>query len=160
MNKIVNYKDLTTLIKKIKLQNLPLVLVGGCFDILHLGHVSFLKEAKKHGALLVALESDDNLKKYKGLSRPIHNQSQRAEVLAELSSVDYIILLPEFKTDGDYEKLTKQIKPETIAVTAGDPLLKNKQQQAKSVSGKIVLIPKIQTPSSSQLIKLLKIETI
>ena len=57
------------------------VLVGGCFDLIHYGHIVFLKEARKQGDyLIVALESDDNVKKYKGENRPVHKQSERAEM--------------------------------------------------------------------------------
>lgn len=156
MNKIIEFKDLSMLITDLKTNRI--VLVGGCFDILHFGHVYFLKQAKKYGTLIVALESDDNLKKYKGLARPIHNQKQRAEVLAELESVDYVLLLPSMSQDREYYDLTKTISPNIIAVTDGDPLLVNKQKQAKSVAGKVVIIPKIKTPSTSALIKLLKLE--
>lgn len=157
MNKIIVFKDLSKLIKDLKTNHT--VLVGGCFDILHFGHVRFLKQAAKYGTLLVALESDENLKRYKGLSRPIHNQKQRAEVLAELESVDYVLLLPTMKSDQEYYDLTKTVSPDIIAITEGDPLLVNKQKQAKSVAGKVVIIPKIKTPSTSTLIKLLKLES-
>ncbi len=159
-DKIIKYNQLSKFIRQLKQQPTALVLAGGCFDILHLGHIRFLKAAQKYGTLLVALESDANLKKFKGVNRPIHNQKQRAEVLSELQSVNYIILLPEMKTDAHYEKFTKFIKPQFIAVTAGDPHLKNKTAQANAVGAQIVVIPKIRTPSTSQLIKLLNLEKV
>lgn len=158
MKKIINYQDLLKLIKQLKLKNQRLVLVGGCFDILHLGHVRFLEAAKKYGLVLVALESDSKLKKLKGLTRPIHTQTERAEVLANLKTVDYILLLPEFTKDEDYAQLTQTISPNFIAVTQGDPQLTKKQSQAKQVGAQIVIVPKIATPSTSQLAKLLKLE--
>lgn len=160
MEKIINFKHVSSLVNTIKHQGEKLVLVGGCFDILHLGHVRFLKAAKKHGVVIVALESDENLKKYKGLARPIHQQAERAEVLASLDTVDYIIILPSFTTDQDYFDLTKTVSPDVIVVTAGDPQLANKQKQAKMVGGKLITIPKIKTPSTSQLVKLLELEKI
>ncbi|MBI3343244.1 adenylyltransferase/cytidyltransferase family protein, partial [Candidatus Gottesmanbacteria bacterium] len=58
------------------------ILVGGCFDLLHYGHIRFLEEAKKLGDhLVVALESDENVRRMKGEGRPIHTQAQRKEML-------------------------------------------------------------------------------
>lgn len=132
------------------------VLVGGCFDILHFGHIYFLKKAKKLGDILViALESDENTRKLKGPKRPIHTQKQRAEMLKSLSFVDKVILLPP---SPDYLSLVKKVKPDVIAATQGDPLIKNKEKLAKLVGAKVVMIPKIKTPSTTQIAKLLKIE--
>ena len=67
------------------------VLVGGVFDIIHYGHVHFLKNAKSLGDhLVVALESDKNVKRLKGEKRPIHNQNQRREMLESLEFVDEV----------------------------------------------------------------------
>lgn len=146
------------LIKIIKRSEKPIVLAGGCFDILHLGHVRFLNQAKKYGILIVALESDSNLTRLKGINRPIHTQLQRAEMLASMKSVDYILLLPKLTSDQDYYQLTQTISPNIIAVTEKDPQLKNKQQQADQVGAKIIIISKTQTPTTSLLIKLLNLE--
>jgi FAD synthetase len=158
MKKIINYDQLNSFVKQLKLKKSKLVLVGGCFDILHLGHVKFLEAAKKYGLVLVALESDSTLKKLKGLSRPIHSQLQRAEVLSNLNTVDFIILLPKFSKDADYANLTKTISPDFVAVTHGDPILQKKQAQTEKIGAKLIIVPKITTPSTSQLIKLLKLD--
>lgn len=158
MNKQIFYTELPQKLRLIKRNKQPVVLVGGCFDILHLGHVRFLASTKKLGTVIVALESDQTLTTHKGHLRPIHAQSERAEVLSALESVDYVILLPYFATHTEYFELTNTISPETIAVTEGDPLLTNKQQQAAAVGAKITVIPKINTPSTTQLAKLLGLE--
>lgn len=155
MAKVVAYKNLLHLIKQLKED--PIVLVGGCFDILHLGHVRFLTEAKKYGLVVVALESDTTLKSHKGHLRPIHKQIERAEVLASLETVDYILPLPHFNKDEEYLELVKIVKPQFIALTEGDPHFKNKELQAKAVGAKIVIVPKISTPSTTQLVKLLNL---
>lgn len=131
------------------------VLVGGCFDILHYGHVYFLKKAKSLGDLLVvALESDENTKKLKGLKRPIHAQKQRAEMLKSLKFVDKVISLP---AHPNYVELVKKVRPDIITCDPDDNLLKHKEVY-ESLGATIVVIPKIKTPSTSQLAKLLKIE--
>lgn len=135
------------------------VLVGGCFDFIHFGHISFLKQAKAYGDyLIVALESDENVRNMKGDSRPIHSQSQRKEMLASLSFVNEIIELPPMNSDQDYLNFVTNVKPDVIAATSGDPILEKKRIQATRVGAKLIVIPKIHTPSTSQLAKLLGLE--
>jgi len=117
------------------------VLVGGCFDILHLGHIIFLKKARNLGdKLVVLLESDENIKKIKGKSRPINNQKNRAKMLKSLRMVDQVIKLSEMKTDDEYLKIIKKIRPKIIAVSENDKNLINKKYQAKQVGAKIVKV--------------------
>lgn len=145
--------------KKSKTETVDVVLVGGCFDILHYGHIHFLKTANALGNyLIVALESDKNIKRLKGKKRPIFDQNQRREMLESLRFVDRVIILGDDMRDKDYMKLVKIICPQAIAVTKGDPMLVKKKKQAKSVGAKIVEIPKIDVPSTSQIAKLLKLE--
>lgn len=155
MDKIIYLNQLGN----IKRNDKKLVLVGGCFDIVHIGHLRFLKAAKNSGDLLiVALEPDKKVQTLKGKNRPINSQQERAELLAALQTVDFVILLPELKTDQDYFSLVKTIKPNILAVTENDPLADKKRQQIKLLGGKLVVIPKINTPSTSQLTKLLGID--
>lgn len=136
-----------------------IVLVGGCFDILHYGHIYFLKKAKALGDyLIVALESDQNITRMKGKKRPIHGQKERKEMLESLSFVDQVIILADKMNDQDYLKFVKIISPQIIAATTGDPILAKKQKQAEVVKAKLVKIPKITSPSTSQIAKLLKID--
>jgi rfaE bifunctional protein nucleotidyltransferase chain/domain len=136
-----------------------IVLVGGCFDILHIGHVRFLSEARGMGDyLIVLLESDKKVKELKGKNRPVFIQSERAEMLSALRSVDLIVLLPMMEDDRDYSKLVKKIKPDVIAVTENDPRIKKKRQQAEEAGGKLKIIPFTKTFSSSKLVKILGIE--
>lgn len=135
------------------------ILVGGCFDLLHFGHINFLKDAKKYGDyLFVALESDENVRRMKGDNRPIHTQKQRKEMLEAVSVVDEVISLSPMTSDQEYLNLVQRIKPHVIAVTQGDPIVDKKQSHADSVGAHLVIIPKISTPSTSQLAKLLGLE--
>jgi len=135
------------------------VLVGGCFDILHYGHVHFLKEAKKKGDyLIIALESDENTKKLKGSARPIHSQKQRREILESLNFVNKVISLPLMESDEDYKKLVSKIKPDIIAITQGDKMKNKKKKHAASIGAKMVEIKKIKVPSTTQIAKLLGLE--
>lgn len=135
------------------------VLVGGCFDLLHFGHTEFLNKAKKCGdRLIVALESDDTVRRMKGNTRPIHTQSQRKKMLKSLRSVDDVVCLPTMKTDADYARLVRDVHPDIIALTEGDPMEAKKRAHASAIHAVVVIIPKIHTPSTSQLAKLLCLE--
>lgn len=142
---------------KLKEQDRMIVLAGGCFDVLHIGHIIFLKNAKKYGDFLfVLLESDEKIKEIKGKNRPINGQSDRAEILSSFYFVDYVILLPLFKTNIEYDNLIKAIKPAIIATTKGDKLEFHKKRQAKLINAKVVkVIKNISNKSTTKLIKLL-----
>jgi len=133
-----------------------IVLVGGCFDILHLGHTTFLEEAKKLGKILVILlESDETIKKLKGENRPINRQIDRAEMLTKLKMVDYVVMLPELKDNQDYVDLIKKIKPKIIATSGNDEKIELKKEEAKIVGAKLVeVIKRIPQYSTSRMIKL------
>lgn len=155
MSKIIFLKQLDSVKKGGK----KIVLVGGCFDIFHIGHLKFLKTAKKNNDLLIVLlESDATVRRLKGEQRPINNQRERAGVLAALDLIDTVILLPELKTDQEYSTLIAKIRPAVIAVTEGDPILEKKRDQAEMIGAKFLIIPKAKTKSTSQLIKTLGIE--
>lgn len=140
-------------------RNRRIVLVGGCFDLLHFGHIEFLKKAKALGDyLVVALESDQNVRRRKGAGRPIHTQTQRKTMLEALSFVDEVISLPTLTTDEQYAQSTQKIHPDIIAVTEGDKYLLQKQEQAKAINSQVKVIPQLETPSTSQLLKLLGVE--
>lgn len=135
-----------------------IVLTGGCFDILHYGHVEFLKKAKSFGDyLIVAIESDKRVTELKGKGRPIHTQKQRREILESLRYVDEVIILKDKMKDKDYFEFVNKIKPAIIAVTAGDPLLNKKEQQAKQISAKVIEIETFDSPSTTEIIKKLNL---
>ena len=130
-----------------------IVLVGGCFDIVHLGHLIFLEKAKAKGdILIVLLESDENIRKNKGQNRPINNQENRAIFLTKLKMVDYVIKLPEMKSDEDYLEILKKIKPNIIAVSEGDSALEKKKKQAKEIGARVLEVNKLIPHQSTSLI--------
>jgi FAD synthetase len=133
-----------------------IVLVGGCFDILHIGHITFLEKAKKAGDyLIVLLESDQAIQKLKGKNRPINSQADRAKILSSLKVVDKVIALPVMK-DLDYDELVKKIKPAVIATTSGDSGIHHKKRAAKLVGAKVKVVTKnIKDQSTTNLVKLL-----
>lgn len=136
--KIWKYTEILNM--KQQFVNRTTVLVGGCFDILHYGHLKFLEEAKKQGdILIVALESDQFIIKRKKRNS-IHTQEQRAELLASLHFVDSVLLLPYFQSNEEYKELVNQIKPTVIAVTEGDMNIEYKKQYAAKVNAKVAIV--------------------
>lgn len=160
MRKIISLEQAPKLREQFENEGKTIVLAGGCFDILHLGHLKFLEAAKKQGdILIICLESDENVKRLKGKTRPINPSKERATLLAALEVVDYVLILPELVTCKDYFNLVKYLKPDILAVTAGDPKLTFKKKQMKWVRGKVkVVIKPIETVSTSRLVKILGLD--
>lgn len=114
------------------------VLVGGCFDVVHIGHVRFLKAAKREGGvLIVALEPDSFIEKKKGRT-PFHTQKERAEILSSFSMVDYVVLLPTLLNEKGYGQLVVDIHPHTIGITEGDSYRQQKEEHALLVGARVV----------------------
>lgn len=157
MTKILTVEQFKNTALEIK-KNGKLVLVGGCFDILHPGHTQFLKQAKSQGdILLVMLEPDASIQAKKGRGRPVNSQEKRAHTLSLQPDVNYVLLLPHLKTDKDYYEMTNLIQPDIIAVTENDPALIHKQRQAESVGGQVVeVIKRLPKHSTTNLINNIK----
>lgn len=150
-HKIVRLKELIQIVNKLKRQNKKIVTTNGVFDILHIGHIRYLKKAKKLGDfLIVALNSDASVKKIKGTRRPINSENDRAEALAALEFVDNVVIFSE----ENPIKLLAAIKPD-IHAKGGDYKISQMTEReiVETNNGKIVLIPQIKGYSTSNLIK-------
>lgn len=150
MSKIVPYQDYN----KENYSGKKVVLVGGCFDILHVGHIRFLEAAKKEGEILViALEGDAFIKKNKKRD-PFHSHEERAEVLAALQAVDVVLMLPLFSVDAEYSELVEKVKPAVIAITQNDPYESYKQKQATMIGGEVKsVIAEVPRKSTTEVLK-------
>lgn len=122
---LVERDQLTALSKRLKAEGKRIVSTNGCFDILHVGHVRILEQAKQFGdVLVVGINSDASVKELKGPTRPINLEIDRAEVLAALRSVDYVTVFGE-QTPVEFLKLLQpdvhvkgaDYKPEQLAET-------------------------------------------
>jgi D-beta-D-heptose 7-phosphate kinase / D-beta-D-heptose 1-phosphate adenosyltransferase len=128
-NKLINIKDIDLINR-----NKKIVFTNGCFDILHSGHLEYLKKSKKLGDLLIiGLNSDNSVKRLKGEDRPINLELDRAYILSGLECVDYIIIFDE---DTPYN-LIKELKP-NILVKGGD--YKKENVVGKDLVDELVLI--------------------
>lgn len=115
MGQVISEQELEREISAFKSQGRKIVFTNGCFDILHVGHVRYLKEAKKLGdILIVGLNSDKSIASLKPF-RPIIPETERAEILSSLEMVDYVVI---FNEETPYE-LIKKIRPD-ILVKGGD----------------------------------------
>jgi len=157
MKKILSIKEAIEVSKKLKKQNRTIVLAGGFFDILHLGHIKFLEKSKKYADhLFVFLEEDSKAIKEKGKERPVNSQKIRAKILSTLRYVDYIIMLKNMTNNRRYDKIILEIKPNVISVTYGDPFIKHKQRQAKLINAKVVYATeRINSYSTTNYLKLI-----
>ena len=127
--KIFNNKDnFSSTLSYLRSKKKKIVFTNGCFDLLHIGHISLLEQAAKLGdILIVAINSDNSVKRIKGNERPITTEQHRARILASISEIDGVIL---FNEDTPYE-LIKLIKP--------DVLVKGKDYKIEDVIGKDIV---------------------
>ena len=138
------------------LQDFTIVTTNGCFDLLHCGHVKYLQEASKLASLLVVgIDSDSNIKRLKGDSRPIISENERAYMLASLECVGYVFI---FDTD-DFTPYIDKIRPE-VYVKGGDYSLDTINQTERTfivgLGIKIVLLKHIEGTGTSDIIAKIK----
>ncbi|MEW6068910.1 MAG: D-glycero-beta-D-manno-heptose 1-phosphate adenylyltransferase [Nitrospirota bacterium] len=149
MGKILNWNELKEAVKRLKNGGKKIVFTNGCFDIIHIGHVRYLKEAKKLGDLLiVGLNSDRSVSAIKP-NRPINPQEYRAEVLSSLEMVDYVTL---FNEETPYE-LIKLLQPDVI-VKGGD--WKKENIVGSDIVKETYSLPYIEGVSTSEIIERIK----
>lgn len=154
--KIVSSAKLKEETNRLKRNGEKVVFTNGCFDILHVGHVRYLGEAKKLGdVLIVALNSDASVRKIKGVKRPVLPEDERAEILASLSMVDYVIIFE----DETPLALIESLKPDVL-VKGGDWEIENVvgREAVRDGGGKIEIIPVVKGASTTNIIeKIIKI---
>ena len=109
MGKRLTIEALRPVVERLKQVGETIVFANGCFDLLHVGHIRYLEGARRLGdVLIVGLNSDDSVRQLKGLGRPLMPEGERAEILAAISFVDYIVIFDE----PTVERLLLQIRPD------------------------------------------------
>jgi rfaE bifunctional protein nucleotidyltransferase chain/domain len=145
----VNWNELKQRVEKLKTEGKKLVFTNGCFDIIHAGHIRYLKEAKALGdVLIVGLNSDKSVSAIKP-GRPVNPQDQRAEVLSSLEMVDYVTLFDE---ETPYE-LIKLLQPD-ILVKGGD--WKKEEIVGSDIARQTFSLPYIHGISTTEIIERIK----
>jgi len=154
MNKVVSKKQIKGIVQRLKKKGKKIVFTNGCFDIIHAGHIRYLRKSKKLGdVLIVGLNSDSSVRKIKGRERPINNQRDRAEILSALEFIDYIVIFNE-ETPED---LIRIVLPDILVKgsdwkgkkVAGENVVKNR-------GGRIVFMPLLKGRSTTGLIEKIK----
>lgn len=150
-DKVVTQEELVRRVALWKANGDRLVLTNGCFDLLHLGHITLLEQARRFGdRLIVAINSDLSVSKLKGPSRPIVGQSERSRVLAALAAVDAVIVFSE----PTPLNLILAIRPDVL-VKGGDYNLDTivGAQEVQSWGGQVKIIPTVEGFSTTRLIE-------
>lgn len=150
-SKLKSRRALAEITRRLQRQGKRIIFTNGCFDILHVGHVDYLSNARKLGEVLViGLNSDDSVRRLKGAGRPINKEKDRARVLSSLSFVDFIAIFDE----DTPKKLIEKLSPDVL-VKGGD--WKKKYivgaEFVKSHGGRVVTIPFVKGYSTTSLIE-------
>ncbi len=152
-DKIVAREQLRSWRETIARSGKSLVVTNGCFDLLHVGHVTYLEQARRYGdLLLVGLNSDRSVRQFKGADRPVNTEQDRATVLAALESVSAVCIFDE----PSAQSFLEEARPDVYA-KGGDYTLETLNQQERraveSRGGKVVLIPMVPGKSTTALLK-------
>jgi rfaE bifunctional protein nucleotidyltransferase chain/domain len=150
MSKITPRNELKTTVDRLKREGKKVVFTNGCFDILHAGHTRYLREARKLGdALILALNSDSSVRSIKGPMRPIVPESERAEVVGALDSVDYVTVFDELTP----LELIEFLRPDVI-VKGGDWAEKDivGAETVRKWGGRVAIMPEIEGASTTNII--------
>jgi D-beta-D-heptose 7-phosphate kinase/D-beta-D-heptose 1-phosphate adenosyltransferase len=152
--KILSRDELLAERARLRAAGRKLVFTNGVFDILHVGHVRYLAEARALGdALVVAINSDASVRKLKGAGRPLMNQNERAEILAALRATSYVTIFE----DVSPRSLIAEILPDVL-VKGGDYALDeiHGREEVEAAGGRVVSLPFVEGVSSSVIIGRMK----
>ncbi len=151
--KIYQTKELAVLLDDLKSKGKVVVTTNGCFDVLHLGHLRYLQVARQLGDLLVvAINSDSSVRELKGVNRPLVPETERAEMLAGLECVDYVVIFPELTP----VKVLADLKP-IIHVKGGNYELEElvERKVVEANGGKVVIGLNVPGKSTTNIIDLI-----
>src|SRR6267143_3114495 len=140
--------------KGLRSAGLRLVFTNGVFDLLHVGHVRYLAQARELGdALIVAINSDRAVRELKGNDRPVINEGERAEILAALRQVDYVTIFDDLSP----RSLIAELLPDVL-VKGGDYGLDeiHGREEVEAAGGKVIAFPFVDGASTSVIIERMK----
>lgn len=155
--KVRSLDSLLCEVERHRRQKRTIVFTNGCFDVLHRGHLEYLRFCRRHGDVVVlGMNSDNSVKMIKGPSRPINNQNDRAALLAAMEMIDYVIIFEE----PDPMNLIKKVRPDVL-VKGEDWATKGVvgREFVESYGGNVILAPLVEGRSSTLTIEKMKSET-
>ena len=150
IEKILSPEQMLRERKRLRAAGKRLVFTNGVFDLLHVGHVRYLEQARALGdALLVAINSDQTVRELKGPDRPVFNHLERAEILAALRFVDYVTIFDNISPRG----LITQLLPDVL-VKGGDYQLDqiHGREEVEAAGGKVISLPFVEGASTTDII--------
>ena len=152
LEKLKTAEEMASIRDSMEAQGRKLVFTNGCFDLLHVGHVRYLQQARKLGdALVVAVNGDASVRALKGQTRPINGELDRAEVLAALECVDYVTIFPSIRVT----QLAESVRPQVYA-KGGDYTIESLDQEERAVleaaGSRICILPLVPGKSTTAII--------
>jgi len=151
---ITDREELRRVREDLRARGRRLVFTNGCFDLLHVGHVRYLRAARALGdALLVAVNSDRSVRALKGAGRPVLSEGERAEVLAALAVVDFVTVFD----DVSPRALIAEVLPDVL-VKGGDYALEeiHGREEVERAGGRVVALPFVEGASTTGIIERIK----
>ena len=152
--KILTHDELLSERQRLRDSGRKLVFTNGVFDLLHVGHVRYLQQAHELGdALVVAVNSDASVRELKGDTRPLINETDRAEILASLATVDYVTIFDNVSP----RSLIVELLPDVL-VKGGDYSLDqiHGREEVEAAGGRVVSLPFVEGASTSRIIERMK----
>jgi len=152
--KILTRDELLIERQRLRVSGKQLVFTNGVFDLLHVGHVRYLQQARELGdALIVAVNSDASVRQLKGDTRPLMNENDRAEILAALAAVDYVNIFDDISP----RLLIAELLPDVL-VKGGDYSLDqiHGRAEVEAAGGRVVSLPFVEGASTSRIIERMK----
>ena len=153
-DKILNIDRMLDERERLRASGARLVFTNGVFDLLHVGHVRYLAHARELGdALVVAINSDRSVRELKGPDRPVFDQDERAEILAALRHVDYVIIFDDISP----RSLISKLLPDVL-VKGGDYQIDeiHGREEVEAAGGKVVPLPFVPGASTTSLLERMK----
>lgn len=153
-DKILNMDLLLAERDRLRTAGKRVVFTNGVFDLLHVGHVRYLAEARALGdALVVAINSDRSVRELKGPERPVFAEDERAEILAALRTVDYVVVFDDISPRSTIRKLLPD-----VLVKGGDYELDeiHGREEVEAAGGKVISLPFVKGASTTSLVERMK----
>ena len=154
MGKVFSNVDLKQERARLRVTGQTLVFTNGVFDLLHVGHIRYLTQARALGdALVVAVNSDRSVRELKGVARPLTNENDRAEILAALHCVDYVTIFDDLSP----RSLIAELLPDVL-VKGGDYSLDeiHGRDEVEAAGGRVVSLPFVEGASTTEIVKRIK----
>lgn len=151
---VVSREEIGKIAAELKAKGKKIVLANGCFDLIHVGHIRYLREAKSYGdVLIVAINSDESVRKLKGPGRPLLPEKERAEIVDSLEMVDYVFIFDE----PDVREILRELRPDYHA-KGGDytPETVPEKDVAEAVGAKVIITGGEKVRSTSEIIRRIK----